>query len=539
MNRPTLILNNKRAHIVILIIFVCAAYLNSLPNALVSDDVYGILNNSKINKFSSVTGQPLFFLRTLIYFIVVNVCGKAAIFFRLINICFHLCAVLTAYLLISRLYTPTTAFFAAGIFAVHPIEIEAVGWISGGIYAQYGFFLLLAFLFYSLHTKNKKFYLAALISFLLALVSCEKAAVFPLILVTFIMCFGNLKKEWKKSLPFFAISLFWVIACLLNIKGRINTQTLIYSQKPELLNPLIQIPIAITSYLELIFWPKGLTLYHSEPNFTWNEYLIRLVLLVIFLAATVYTFKRQRRLSFWPAFFIISLLPTLTPLGVSWVVAERYVYLGSLGIFMVVALALEKFRKIKKAETAVYFIYFAIIAALAARTVMRNIDWKNEDNLWIATAKVSPSSPNTHNNMGDLYYRHGDLPNALREFNRAIELNPDYADAYHNLASTYRLMGKLKEAEEAYKRAIALKPILWQSYQDLTTMYFQAGEYDAAKASSIQAININPQDPGLHFNLFTVYLKLGEREKAKEELRNTLRLEPENRIAAKALRELE
>jgi protein O-mannosyl-transferase len=538
MSRAMLSLNNKRSHLAILIILACAAYFNSLQNTFVSDDLCGILNNAEINKLSSLRSQPLFFLRPLLYFIVANAWGEAAVFFRLINISFHIGAVLAAYFLIRRLCTPAAAFFAAGIFAVHPIGIEAVGWISGGPYVQYGFFLLLALLLYSFHTKNKKIYLASLSSFFLALVSSEKAAVFPLILITFIICFGNLKKEWKKSLPFFGISFIWVIACLLQIKSRISTQTLVYSQKPELLNPLVQIPVAITSYLQLIFWPKDLTLYHSELNFAWNEYLLRLVLTVIFLAATVYAFKRHRRMAFWPAFFMISLLPTLTPLGVSWVVAERYVYLGSLGIFVIVALCLEKFRKIKRAERIVYFIYFAIIAALITRTVLRNIDWKNEDNLWIATAKLSPSSPNTHNNMGDVYGRRGDLASALKEFSRAIALNPNFAEAYHNLASTYRVMGKLKEAEEAYKRAITLRPAIWQSYQDLTTIYFQTGDYAAAKASAIQAIKFNPQNPRLHFNLFTVFLKLGEREQAKEELRRTLWLDPGDQTAKKALREL-
>ena len=78
----------------------------------------------------------------------------------------------------------------------------------------------------------------------------------------------------------------------------------------------------------------------------------------------------------------------------------------------------------------------AIVVSLSIRTIVRNVDWKNEDNLWVATGKVAPSGAPIHNNLGDVYARHNDYPKAIEEFTRATQINPGYADAYHNLANT-------------------------------------------------------------------------------------------------------
>ncbi|MFA5156226.1 MAG: tetratricopeptide repeat protein [Candidatus Omnitrophota bacterium] len=501
-------LNNKRTYIVILIILACAAYINSLPNAFISDDIPGIAENNAINKLSNVTAQPMFFLRPLFYWGISGLFGETAIFFRLVNILFHLGAVVAAYLLISRLHTPLTAFFAAAIFAVHPIATEAVTWISGGPYSQCGFFLLLALLFFNKREGKRRFYSLSLISFFLALVSGITAIVLPLILIVFLICFGKFKGEWEKTLPFFGLGLVWATAGLLQINNRNNIIAAVYSQKTEWLNPFIQIPFAVTSYLQLIFWPDKLTLYHSELAINQNEYLLRLALFVIFLLIMIYSFKRQHKVFFWCAFFFICLLPTLTPLGISSVVAERYAYLASLGIFTLVGLAFSRLRNIKNFRLTAYAIFFAVICALLIRTVIRNLDWRSEDRLWTATVALSPSSPNAHNNMGDVYSRAGDLSNALKEFSRAIELKPDYAAAWHNLASTYLAMGKLQEAGEAYKKAVLLNPRLWESYQDLAVLYFRRNDLAAARDNATKAIELNPSELKLHHNLAMINLKL-------------------------------
>ncbi len=353
----------------------------------------------------------------------------------------------------------------------------------------------MAFSLYS--AQNKKFYPASIISFIFSIISSEKAITFPLALLVFMVSFQDIKRVWRRFIPYFVISAALGIALALKIGERISMLQTTYSSRPQFLNPLIQIPVAITSYLQLIFWPKGLTLYHSEMTFTPAEYFLRLIIFIIFLGTIAYSYKRNRQVFFWLSLFVITLLPTLTPFGISWIVAERYVYLGSLGVFTVAAIILDNLTGIKRIRPAIIIFFCLIIIVLLTRTILRNIDWRNEDNLWFATAKTSPSSPNTHNNLGDVYSRRGDLESAAAEFKKAIQINPEYADAYHNLANTYAAMGKFDEAITNYQKAVYFKPGLWQSYHDLAVIYFKQGKYGLAKENLRRALSINPQDTNL------------------------------------------
>jgi tetratricopeptide (TPR) repeat protein len=212
---------------------------------------------------------------------------------------------------------------------------------------------------------------------------------------------------------------------------------------------------------------------------------------------------------FWLAFFFITLLPTLTPLKISWIVAERYVYLGTLGIIVVVAVLFEKILKLNEnAKMVGYFALVIIVASLSVRTIIRNRDWKSEDTLWIATAQVAPSGQQIHNNLGDVYARQGDFDRAVAEFKTAIEINPNYADAYHNLANTYQQMGQADAAVANYEKALSINPQLWQSYQNLAAIAFDRGDFQKALDNMKKALEIDPQNPQLQNNLKVIEAKL-------------------------------
>ena len=501
---------------VFLAFLVFAVYFNSLGNDFVSDDISAIRDNPDIGKISYL-GYFKFNLRSLIIFLTHKIFGLKPAFYRLSNILFHLGSSWIIYLLISFFFSSLVSLITASIFAVHPILTESVTWISGGTYSHPTFFVLLSLLTYIWSMKkNVKLYLISVSLFFLALLGSQKLIVFPIVLFLYEFCFGKLKTNWQKLIPFWVISGFWTLN-LINLLGtRTTVLETVHYQEPGLHNPLIQIPIAITSYLELIFWPKNLTLYHSEMMFSQLEYFLKLVVFILFLGTIAYFFKKDRRIFFWLSFFLITLLPTLTPFKISWVVAERYVYLGTLGIFVLVALAIQKIAEVSKNQKVAYILLAIILFALSTRTIIRNADWKNQDTLWLATAKTSPSSPQNHNNLGDLYARHGDLEKAVKEFKIAIALKPNYGDAYHNLANTYHQLGKNDLAIENYQKALSFNPNLWQSYQNLAAIYFEQEKFNLARQELEKAINVNPQNANLYTNLGIVYLRLGEKQKAKE-----------------------
>lgn len=517
-------LKENRYYLIILNLLVIAAYINSWGNEFVADDIPGILQNPHIQQFNFIFSTPPVFVKNILYFLTANIFGITPAAFRAVNILFHLGNVWLLFLLVSLLSDQRTALIAAGIAAVHPIQVEAVTWISAGQYSQYSFFVLLTLLLYTLSGKDKKFLLPAMISLVAAFLTMQIAIFLPLILLAFIISFRDLKKDWKVLIFPLLSSAVWSWLTLEGISQRMVAIQTKHYQTLKFLNPLIQVPIAIAEYLKLVFWPDGLTLYHSEMSFSQTEYFLRLIVFLLFLAIIVYGYFKKRQIFFWGSLFLISLLPTLTPLGISWIVAERYVYLSSMGIFVLIAMIINRiaekiayslnhhrtdlFYGLLDKSRISYAILIPLLLVLTVRTIVRNNDWKNQDNLWLASARTSPSSPQNHNNLGDLYGRRGDLERSAAEFKKAIELNPNYADAYHNLGNTYWQMGKVDEAIANYQKAAEINPTLWQSYQNLAAIYFERGDFEKAKEWIEKAVEANPQDPNLLRNLEIVKTRI-------------------------------
>lgn len=517
-----------------IIIFACLiffTYVNSINNDFVSDDIAGIVNKN-IESFNYVLKEPN--LIQLDYFLRFKLGGFNPAVFRFFNILTHFCCVILVFIIIFIFINKRTAIFSSFLFSVHSVLTEAVSWIAGSQYLSYSFFFLLSFLFYILSKQNKRYYIFSLIAFFISLAFTEKGFTLFLIFIVYSLLYGNIKKDFKKLIPFIVLGLVFFISGYLSLGPRIEKLSIIY-EKPQMLNPFVQIPIAITSYLELIFWPDKLTLYHSEMSFSSINFTIRVIIFMGLIIGWIYSYIKNKKLFFWLSLFFISLAPFLTPFGISWIVAERYVYLGSIGLFAIIAMFLDKILSYKKYNQLVYTIFIAIIISLSIRTIIRNIDWKNEDNLWIATAKTSPSSPNTHNNLGDVYGRRGDLENAAKEFKKAIEIKPNYADAYHNLANTYRDMGNFEEAIKNYNKALSINPYLWQSYQAIAGINFYKQEYNDAIKNLNNAIKINSKNEDLKLSLAMVYFRIGKTVSAEKIINEIIFYNPNNTKAKELL----
>ncbi|MFH1832764.1 MAG: tetratricopeptide repeat protein [Candidatus Levyibacteriota bacterium] len=523
-------IKKNKIYFILLFFLVFASYFNSFNNDFVSDD-RGIIIHADSWTIDYLISHPLSLLRSFLYFVTYKTFGLNPFFFRIANLFFHLGSVFLVYILVGLMTKPKIGILTASLFAVHPILIESVVWISGGVYAQYSFFFLIAFLSYFIFKKtlNKKWLLGSLIFFVFSMLSSEKAIALSPIFLIFEICFGKIKENWKITAIFLILSAVFILFSVSKIEDSFTMAgEQSQSSSLEMENSFVQIPIAITSYFQLILWPKDLTLYHSEMIFSQQEYLFRLCIFIIFLIGIIYSFLKNKKIFFWICFFIISLLPALTPFKISWIVAERYVYLGSIGLFVLIAYFFGKLSEIKKIKLPIYTVFILIIIALSIRTIVRNIDWQNEDNLWIATGKTSPSSPNNHNNLGDVYGRHGNLEGATLEFQTAIKLKPNYADAYHNLANIQMQMEKFDEAIINYQKAIHFNPNLWQSYKGLAIVYFQKKQFDLAILQLQKAIKINPQSSDLLTDLAVIYLQTENKLAAKEAFSKALLLNPNN-----------
>jgi len=271
--------------LVFLAFLVLAVYFNSLNNAFLSDDIAAIRNNPNINNISYFFQPPFnLSLRSFVIFLTHKIFGLQPLFYRLSNVFFHLGSTWLIYFILSFFFVGFIPLMATTIFAVHPILTESVTWISGGPYSNGAFFGFLTVLLYFIfrQKQEKKFYLFSLFPFIIASLFSEKLIILPIILLLYEICFGQFKKNWRRLIPFFVLSLLFGLKLLGLLGERVTSLETTYYQQPGLDNPLIQIPIAISSYLSLIFWPKALTLYHSELTFSQTQYLVKLAIFILF-----------------------------------------------------------------------------------------------------------------------------------------------------------------------------------------------------------------------------------------------------------------
>lgn len=458
------------------------AYLWTLNFAFLSDDIYGIVNNPEIFKFSWVWQNPTVMLNRLSYFIIVNVFGIVPWPFRLVNIGVHLLTVIGVLVLADKLINKTVATVAAVLVAVHPLMIESVTWISGSGYSWYGALLVWSLIFYIRAGKSWKQWLISLGLFLAALQFSEKAAVLPGILLVYRLVVDRKRGKWWDLIPYIALSGLWLVMNIRGVGARLNYLQTEFNSNVETqsaikVSPLVQTPVALSNYLGLIVWPDKLTLYHSEMDVSQIIFKFMAGLTAVYFLATVWLlwqgFRGKQKLGlagFFSSWLVIGLSPTLLPLGVAWIVAERYVYFGAIGIFILIAWGLVSVSQKPKWTEAGWTITAIMVCLLLIRTMVRNSDWQDQDHLWLAAERTSPSSPQNHNNLGDLYGRRGNLQLAEWHFKKAIEINPNYADAMHNLGNTYVRMGKLEEAIKWYEAALQNKPSLWQSEAQLKAL---------------------------------------------------------------------
>ncbi len=487
-------------HIFGIFVLIAIIYFNTLDNAFVSDDIAAIPANPHIGGIRYVTRSALTFIGDLEYFIIYHIFGTSPTYFRLNNIVFHFFNAVAVYWLVEKLANRRVGLLASILFAVHPIQTEAVTWISGGLVSHSAFFILisLGLFFESLHKTmwNKKYWLAVFL-FFIGIYFSEKTMGFPLILCVLLFATKSIKQNWQKTIPFFLISSIWIFTYISMIPARISALNIEYSSATSLGNPLIQIPIAISTYLQMIGLPYNLSFYHTQQLISWQEMAGRILVTLVVAGIAVVSLKKTRWVFFWLAFFFLALSPTLTPFGVSSLVAERYVYLATVGIYAVVGLFLDKFFVKPQVQNLMVVLVVTMVITLMITTYLRNQAWQNQDTLWLATDRTAPNSPQNNNNLGDYYIRTGNLEMAVKHFQKAIALNPGYAHAYHNLGNVYGQLGKLDLALASYLQAVKFNPNQWQSYQQIALIHYLQKDQAKARIYIDQALTINPDDQKL------------------------------------------
>jgi tetratricopeptide (TPR) repeat protein len=457
------------------------------------------------------------------------------------NILIHLCNTVLVFLLIYLLCrTIPVAFIAALLFALHPLRVESVAWITERkdvLSACFYFGSLVGYLAYRGGGGRKLFYGLSFASYLLSLLSKPMAVTLPFVLVLFDLFQG--RKIDRKSLfekaPFFIIAfVFAGIALLVHYPaGGKDTQLEPFAAYHR---PFIG-TYGIVFYLTKTIAPVNLSSLYEFPAYLLAApgiHLIPAFLIVLVLTALiVYSRKYTNKAVFGALFFLITILPVLQilPIGGKSTPADRFTYIPAIGLCYISAeflywLYREKFRASRAGRSLLTAAAAAVCIVLATLTWQRCQVWKSSVSLWNNVLKQYPDNIVGYINRADGHRDTGDLDSSIADYSEAIKRHPSYYLPYNNRAGVYMAKGDLKSALADYNTAIGLAPNAPFLYYNRGNVYASARDIDQAIADYSRAIELNPRYAEAYHNRGSAYSNQGEIHRSIADYTRAIALSP-------------
>jgi Flp pilus assembly protein TadD len=499
--------------------------------------------------------------------------GDATPGYHLFNILLHVFSALLLVRILRRLGLPgEAAWLAGGIFALHPVMVESVAWITELKNTLSGVFFLAAALAY-LKFDNKremKIYAVALLLFLFGLLSKSVIVILPaVLLVVFWWRRGRiaLKRDVAPLLPFFAMGIIsgmltsWVERRVFGAEGTDFNLAFI--------DRCLIAGRAVWFYLYKLLWPVNLIFiyprWHIDATAVW-QYLFPVALLL-----AVGIFWKLRGRSRAPLtvllYCAITLFPAMGffnvyPFRYSFV-ADHFQYLASIGpiaagaacIIQGTGLLQEGLRR--PLQPLLCGVLLSVLFLLSwnqsgmysdAETLYRTTLARN-DNCWLAhnnlgvllgktgrsdeamvhllkALEINPNYVETHNNLGNLLAVTGRTDEAIAHYQKALELNPNYAEAHNNLGFLLAGMGRTDEAIAHYQKALELNPNYAKAHNNLGILLVNMGRSDEAITHYQKALELNPNYGNVHYNLSVLLAKMGRTDEAIAHYQKALELKP-------------
>jgi protein O-mannosyl-transferase len=530
-------------------IVVLAAYWPALRGGLLWDDPAHVtapalqsLHGLWRIWFSLSATQQYYPLLHSAFWIEHRLWGDAVLGYHLANLAQHALAACLVVLIVRRLELPG-AWLAGMVFALHPVCVEAVAWISEQKSTLSAvFYLSSAFTYLGFdRTRRRSSYLWALALFILALLTKTVTATLPIaLLVIFWWQRGRLgvRRDVRPLVPWIALGaaagLFtaWV------------ERTIIGAQGPAYALSVIQRCLlagrAIWFYATKVLWPANLMFSYPrwkiDPT-QWQQWLYPaaiLALAILLLVGQARSLRRPLRPTVASLLiYVVTLFPVLGffniyPFLFSYV-ADHFQYLATLALIVPVCSVIAPFISHlgKPADVALPAVLLAILGILTWR---QSGNYRDAETIYRATLARNPTSWLAHNNLGvALLDKPGHLAEAKTEYQAALELNPDDAEAHNNLGNALaRMPGRLPEAIREFEIAIRLEPRLAQAHQNLGNALARNPKRLMDGIAQFEvAIQLKPDDPQMRNDLGVTLLEApGHLSDAIAQFQDALKISP-------------
>jgi tetratricopeptide (TPR) repeat protein len=478
----------------------------------------------------------------LSYWIDYRIWGLRPAGYHLTNLLLHALASGLMFLLFTRLTKrPVASAMIALLFALHPMNTEAVTWVAERKSVMAMCWMLLcfnAFISWEAQTESGRArYGLSLLCYALACLSKTAVVFFPLVLMGYQIFLKQLpvKRSLLRTLPFFGIALLTSMGRLI---GHHTSGQMDWSPFKSVWEQIYTILEIFGWYLKRLVLP--IRLNTSYPLETSTQLLDVGVIfgLTALLAVGVVLVRGIRHyplVSFGLLWYVAAWLPHAQIIGVPPALrADRYVYYSSAGLFLAVGFGLEALAMRLKSSSpnpvraVIGVLAVAVICGFGSMTVLRNRVWADSKSLWTASVRGHDGNPMALCNLAMVYVAEGDLDQAISQYRKALAINHKNADARNNLAALYMRKGWRERAIAEWKRALTDDPRHSKARNNLGSVYAMTGRLDKAIEQFKLAVSTDPDDARAHYNLGLAYSKSGRKDQAVAHFKEAVRLKPDN-----------
>ena len=526
-----------------LICLPIAVYLNSLQNPFHYDDIHSIVDNPHIRQLENIPGffvdptlfsaqaENAMFRPLLLTSFAVNyaIGGYDVWSYHLVGILLHAGCVLLVWGIGRHLLKDDLAAgLAALIFGLHPINSEAINYISSRSEVLAGFFILLGFWGFLRYRERRRGLILVVGAFAAGLLSKSTVVVLPAFLLAWNLVFE--REGLRKNGKLYGFLGGVVVLYLGTIwkfleKATVGEPVRSYSE---------QIWTQVKAgafYLKLLLWPSGLSVDHQFliSDSLFDPYAASAFLFLISLAWLSWYHRKKHPLPFFLLlWFFVALAPaSLVPLNV--LVNEHRLYVPSAAFGLVVAYCFDLLRGrgrtwIRGTQAGA----LVVLVACAWATWERNQVWQDEYSLWGDAAAKGQLMARPFIFLGENFARDGRDGDALGAFEKVVQRDPGFSPAYAALGKIYRENGQVEKAEMALRKGVQIDPENPDLWEGLGEIFRGLGRWEECVRAYGKAVALRPEDDALHNNLGNAYQMTGRGKEALAHHRRALEIDPED-----------
>ncbi len=469
--------------------------------------------------------------------------GLAPLPYHLVNVLLHAASAVVLWRVLLSLQVPG-AWLGAALWALHPVEVESVAWISEMKNTESGLFYLLAIFFFvkwlrtrELDTQTARGWNYALTLFFAALAMTSKSStvVLPIILC---LCAWWVEGRWRwRNLarvgPILLMSLAAAVLAMWSVELYGDAHNPHWARSwPE---RLITTGRVIRFYLGKLAWPHPLIFIYPRWEIHAGRLLAYMPLLGAMTVLAFLWFKREtwlRPYFFTLAYFLAALLPVLGLIDHYFLrysfVADHLQYLASMGPLALVGAGLARLGDfaLPRKPWMQSGLGAVLLAVLGLVSWQRAWVYESAEQVWNDTLAHDPTCWMAHNNLGTILLSQGKPDEAMVHFEKVLKIRSDDEKAYNNMGLALAQKGRVDEAISMYQRALTLNANFADAYNNLGISLSETGKVEEGMAEFQKALAINPNDAQVHINLGHALLDQGQIDEAVDQFQQALALNP-------------